>query len=85
LLPDTSFDAPWLYSLDDFFGSLAHTLNVSRYTLSVNTSCVCYTHSVALPPVTREFYLGFLIGLMLAVLVDQIVRVIIDLAFTHTL
>jgi hypothetical protein len=78
-------DAPRLYSLDDFFGSLAHTLNVARYTLSVNTSCVCYTHSVVLPSVTRGFYLGFLIGLMLGVLVDQIVRVIIDLAFTHTL
>jgi hypothetical protein len=41
--------------------------------------------TVILRPVTREFYLGFLIGLMFGVLVDQIVRVIIDLAFTHTL
>jgi hypothetical protein len=41
--------------------------------------------TVILRPVTCEFYLGFLIGLMFGVLLDQIVRVIIDFAFTHTL
>jgi hypothetical protein len=78
-------DAPWLYSLDDFFGSLAHGSNVSRYTIGVNTSCLYYTNSVALAAVnTRwsDFITGFLIG----VLVDLVIQVIVDLLFyTHTL
>ena len=48
LLPDPTFDAPLLYSFDDFFGSLAHTSNISRYTIGVNISCAYYTQGVAL-------------------------------------
>jgi hypothetical protein len=35
LLPDPVAGAPWLYSFDELFGSLAHTSSVSRYTLGV--------------------------------------------------
>jgi hypothetical protein len=67
LLPNSAFDAPRLYSFDDFLGSLAHTSNVSRYTHSVNTSCAYYTNSVVLQCVnTRwsDFITGFLIGVL---------------------
>jgi hypothetical protein len=82
LLPNPVVCAPGLYSFDDFFSSLAHTSNVSRYTHSVKYLLRSLHPQCSDSAMTREFYLGFLSGFVVGILVTELLQVIVTLIYT---